>query len=76
MSPGAEITRLGATDLGVEVPSRAQKKILRGWYLDAIIHGVEVDAKICGADLAHTIARPVLQCCAAFSPAQCFDEQS
>ena len=76
MSPGVEITRLGATDLDVEVPSRAQKEILRGQYLGAIIHGAEVGAKICGADLAHTIARLMLQCCAAFSPAQCFNEQS
>ena len=30
MSPGAEVTRLGATYLGAEVPGRAQKKILRG----------------------------------------------
>ena len=28
MSPGAEITRLGATDLGSEVPGRVQQRIL------------------------------------------------
>ena len=30
MSPGAEVTRLSATDLGAEVPGRAQQKIIRG----------------------------------------------
>ena len=28
MSPGAEITRLGVTDLDIEVPGRAQQRIL------------------------------------------------
>ena len=44
INPGAEVTRLGATDLGVEVPDRAQKKILRVWYLGARIYGAELDA--------------------------------
>jgi len=30
MSPGAEVTRLGATDLGSEVPGCAQQSILGG----------------------------------------------
>ena len=42
MSSGVEVTRLGATDLGAEVTSHAQKKILRGRYLDAIIHGADL----------------------------------
>jgi len=37
MSPGVEITRLGATDLDVEVPSRAQKEILRIWDTKALV---------------------------------------
>ena len=42
MSHDAEVTRLGAIDLGAEVPSHTQKKILRGRYLGAVIHGAEV----------------------------------
>ena len=42
MSPGAEVTCLDATDLGTEMPGLAQKKILRGRYLGAVIHGAEV----------------------------------
>ena len=30
MSPDAEVTRLGATDLGSEMPGRAQQRILGG----------------------------------------------
>ena len=30
MSPGAEVTRLDATDLGVEMPGRAVQEILGG----------------------------------------------
>ena len=33
MSPGAEVTRLGATDLGSEVPGRAQQGILGGVHM-------------------------------------------
>ena len=51
MSSGAEVTRLGATDLGAEVPSRVQKKILRGWYLGARTHGAELGATDLGAEL-------------------------
>ena len=51
MSSGAEVTRLGATDFGAEVTSHAQKKILRGRYLGAIIHGADLDATDSGADL-------------------------
>ena len=51
MSSGAEVTRLGATDLGAEVTGRAQKKILRGRYLGAIIHGADLGATDSGADL-------------------------
>jgi len=50
MSSGAEVTRLGATDLGAEVTGRAQKKILRGRDLGAIIHG-DLGAMDSGADL-------------------------
>jgi len=51
MSSGAEVTRLGATDLGTELTGRAQKKILRGRYLGAIIHGADLGATDSGADL-------------------------
>ena len=44
MSPGAEVTCLDATDLGTEMPGLAQKKILRGRYLGARIHGAKVIA--------------------------------
>ena len=73
MSPNAEVTRLDATDLSVEVPSHAQKKIIRGRYLGAIIHCAEISATYLGADLRHTdgLACAVLQCFAAF-PVQCF----
>ena len=50
MSPGVEVTRLGATDLDAEVPGHAQKKILRGRYLGTVIHGAEVGATYLGAD--------------------------
>ena len=33
MSPGAEVTRLGATDLGAEVPGQAQQAILGGVHV-------------------------------------------
>ena len=51
MSSGAEVTRLGATDLGTEVTGRAQKKILRGWYIGARKHGAELGATDLGAEL-------------------------
>ena len=43
---GSEVTRLGATDLGSEVPGRAQQGILGGVDVvgTAIIHGAEVGA--------------------------------
>ena len=53
MSPGAEVTCLGATDLGAEVPDRAQNKILRVRYLGAKICGTEtyyLGARTHGAD--------------------------
>ena len=51
MNPGAEVTRLSAIDLDVEVSGRAQKKILRSQYLGAIIHGADLGATDSGADL-------------------------
>ena len=42
MSSGAEVTRLGVTDLGAEVTGRAQKKILRGRYLGAMDSGADL----------------------------------
>ena len=51
MSHGAEVTCLGATNLGVEVPGRAQKKILRGRYLGARTHGAELGAIDLGAEV-------------------------
>ena len=48
---GSEVTRLDATDLGAEVPSRAQKKILCGWYLGARTHGAELGATDLGTEL-------------------------
>jgi len=50
MSPGAEVTCLGATDLGAEVPDRAQNKILRVRYLGAIIYGADLSATNSGAE--------------------------
>ena len=72
MSHDTEVTRLSAIDLGVEIPSHAQKKTLRGRYLDAIIHGADLDATYLAptSDILAT-ARALLQCSLLF-PAQCF----
>ena len=51
MSPGTEVTRFDATDLGIEVPGRAQKKILRDWYLGARTYGAELGTTDLGAEL-------------------------
>ena len=71
MSPGAEVTRLGATDLGAEVPSRVQKKILRGWYLGARTHGAELGATDLGAEL-EPLARATRQSRRCAPAAHCF----
>jgi len=51
MSPSAEITRLGATDLDAEVPGHAQK-ILRSRYLGARTRGAELGGTDLGAERA------------------------
>ena len=61
---GAEVTRLGATDLGAKVTGRAQKKILRGRYLGARTHGAEFDATDLGVELERALtARATRRCC-------------
>jgi len=59
MSPGAEVTRLGATDLGAKVPGRALQGILGG------VDVSELGAADLGTDLLgaeDTAARRIAHC--------------
>jgi len=51
---GAEVIRLGATDLDAEVPDRNPRWRWRGRYLGAIIHDAEIGATDLSADLSAT----------------------